>query len=55
MPGGVMIRSLRMNQEVVNFVGGFLMTETHSAICHGPWTLIETGELKGRTVTLIFY
>ncbi|HET6224750.1 MAG TPA: DJ-1/PfpI family protein, partial [Bacteroidia bacterium] len=22
-----------------------------AAICHGPWTLIETGKLKGRKVT----
>ncbi|HYV94374.1 MAG TPA: type 1 glutamine amidotransferase domain-containing protein [Chitinophagales bacterium] len=53
LPGGVMNPDkLRMNQEVVNFVGGFFEDfKPVAAICHGPWTLIETGELKGRTVT----
>ena len=53
LPGGVMNPDkLRMNQEVVNFVGGFFDDgKPIAAICHGPWTLIETGELKGRTVT----
>jgi protease I len=53
LPGGVMSPDkLRMNQEVINFAGGFFDDgKPIAAICHGPWTLIETGELKGRTVT----
>jgi len=53
LPGGVMNPDqLRMNEEVVGFVSGFFDdAKPIAAICHGPWTLIETGELKGRTVT----
>mgnify|MGYP000922528465 CR=1 FL=1 len=53
LPGGVMNPDqLRMNQDVVNFVGGFFDdSKPIGAICHGPWTLIETGELRNRTVT----
>lgn len=53
LPGGVMNPDkLRMNQDAVNFVTGFFDDgKPIAAICHGPWTLIETGELKGRTVT----
>jgi protease I len=25
--------------------------KTTAAVCHGPWTLLEAGVLKGRTVT----
>lgn len=53
LPGGVMSPDqLRMNEAVVGFVAGFFDDgKPIAAICHGPWTLIETGELKGRTVT----
>ena len=53
LPGGVMSPDqLRMNEEVIGFVAGFFDdAKPIAAICHGPWTLIETGELKGRTVT----
>ncbi len=53
LPGGVMSPDkLRMNEQAVAFVGGFFENNKPvAAICHGPWTLIETGELKGRTVT----
>jgi protease I len=53
LPGGVMNPDhLRENQDAVNFVGGFFDdSKPIAAICHGPWTLIETGELKGRRVT----
>jgi protease I len=53
LPGGVMNPDqLRTNEEVVGFVTGFFDdAKPIAAICHGPWTLIETGELKGRTVT----
>lgn len=53
LPGGVMNPDkLRANPDAVGFVGGFF--EDHkpiAAICHGPWTMIETGELRGRKVT----
>src|ERR1043165_3290809 len=53
LPGGVInADKLRMNQEVINFVGGFFEDDKPiAAICHASWTLIETGEVKGRTVT----
>jgi len=53
LPGGVMNPDLlRQNQDAVNFVAGFFDdSKPIAAICHGPWTLIETGELKGRKVT----
>lgn len=53
LPGGVLNPDqLRTNQEAVTFVGGFFDdSKPIAAICHGPWTLIETGEIKGRTVT----
>lgn len=53
LPGGVMNPDkLRMDEQAVAFVGGFFEDDKPiAAICHGPWTLIETGELKGRTVT----
>lgn len=53
LPGGVMNPDhLRTNQAVVNFVGEFLHEgKPIAAICHGPWTLIETGALQGRRMT----
>ncbi|PUZ26615.1 protease I [Chitinophaga costaii] len=53
LPGGVMNPDkLRVIPAVVAFVGGFFNAgKPIAAICHGPWTLLETGELKGRTVT----
>jgi protease I len=53
LPGGVMNPDkLRINSDAVNFVAGFFDDgKPIAAICHGPWTLIETGELKGRKVT----
>ncbi len=53
LPGGVMNPDLlRVNEEVVGFIAGFFDDgKPIAAICHGPWTLIETGELKGRTLT----
>jgi len=53
LPGGVINPDLlRVNQDAVNFVAGFFDdSKPIAAICHGPWTLIETGELKGRKVT----
>jgi protease I len=53
LPGGVMNPDkLRMNPEAVNFVNEFVRSNKPiAAICHGPWTLIEAGAVKGRTMT----
>jgi protease I len=53
LPGGVMNPDrLRMEPKAVEFVQSFVASgKTIAAICHGPWTLLETGALKGRTVT----
>jgi deglycase len=53
LPGGVMNPDhLRMDPKAVNFVRQFVATgRTVAAICHGPWTLLESGSLSGKTVT----
>jgi protease I len=53
LPGGVINPDhLRMDPKAVKFVQQFVSTgKTVGAICHGPWTLIETGALSGKTVT----
>lgn len=53
LPGGVMNPDhLRMDPAAVNFVKQFVATgRTTAAICHGPWTLLEAGALRGKTVT----
>ncbi len=53
LPGGVINPDLlRVNDDAVNFVADFLEAgKPLAAICHGPWTLIETGLLKGRRLT----
>lgn len=53
LPGGVMNPDqLRMNEHAVSFVKEFVDAgKPIAAICHGPWTLIETGLVKGRTLT----
>ena len=53
LPGGVMNPDkLRMNKTVVKFVTDFFDAgKPIAAICHGPWTLIETGKLSERTLT----
>jgi protease I len=53
LPGGVMNPDqLRMNPNAVEFVKHFTSTgKPVAAICHGPWTLIEAGAVRGRTVT----
>jgi protease I len=43
---------LRMNPMAVDFVRNFVASgKTVAAICHGPWTLLEAGVVKGRTLT----
>ncbi len=53
LPGGVMNPDkLRMNETAVRFVKSFFDSgKPVAAICHGPWTLIEAGAVKGRRVT----
>ena len=53
LPGGVVNPDqLRADEKAVNFVRGFVEAgKPIAAICHGPWTLIEAGAVKGRTVT----
>lgn len=53
LPGGVMNPdNLRMNPKAVEFVKYFTDAgKPVAAICHGPWTLIEAGAVRGRTVT----
>lgn len=53
LPGGVFNPDkLRMNENAVKFVKDFFAQEKPiAAICHGPWTLIETGALEGRKMT----
>jgi protease I len=53
LPGGVINPDhLRMDPRAVNFVKQFVSSgKTVGAICHGPWTLLEAGALKGKTVT----
>jgi len=53
LPGGVMNPDhLRMNPKAVEFVKHFTDAgKPVAAICHGPWTLIEAGAVRGRTMT----
>jgi len=53
LPGGVMNPDkLRGNDRAVRFVKSFVDAKKPiAAICHGPWTLIETGIVGGRTMT----
>jgi protease I len=53
LPGGVMNPDrLRMNPEAVAFVKHFTDAgKPVAAICHGPWTLIEAGAVRGKILT----
>lgn len=53
LPGGVMNPDrLRMDKNAVAFVKEFVNAgKPIAAICHGPWTLIETGAVDGRKLT----
>lgn len=53
LPGGVMSPDmLRTNKKAVAFVKSFFEDgKPIAAICHAPQLLIETGALKGRTLT----
>jgi protease I len=53
LPGGVANPDkLRMMPEAVAFVKHFVdARKPIAAICHGPWTLIEAGGVKGKRMT----
>ena len=53
LPGGVMNPDkLRANANAVKFVKHFVDSgKPIAAICHGPWTLIEAGGVRGRKMT----
>jgi protease I len=53
LPGGVANPDfLRADEDAVTFVRDFFQSgKPIGVICHGPWTLVEAGVLKGRKVT----
>ena len=53
LPGGVANPdALRLDPDAVNFVRAFFDAgKPVGAICHAPWTLIEAGVVRGRTLT----
>lgn len=53
LPGGVANPDrLRMDDAAVQFVGGFFDAgKPVAVICHGPWTLVEAGVVRDRTLT----
>jgi protease I len=53
LPGGVANPDqLRMDEAAVNFVRSmFEAGKPAAVICHGPWTLVEAGLVKDRTLT----
>ena len=53
LPGGVISPdALRINPTAVKFVRSFIdAVKPIGAICHGPWTLIDAGGVRDRTLT----
>lgn len=53
LPGGVMNPDLlRMNKTAMAFVHAIAEAgKPIAAICHGPWSLVETGVVRGRRLT----
>jgi protease I len=53
LPGGVQNPdSLRVQPQAVAFVAAFVKAgKPISAVCHGPWTLIDANGVKGRKMT----
>jgi protease I len=53
LPGGVANPDfLRQDADVLEFVRAFFeQGKPVGVICHGPWTLIDAGVVKGRTIT----
>jgi protease I len=52
LPGGVMSPDkLRMEPQAVQFVKAFFDADKPvAAICHGPWTIVEADEARGRRI-----
>lgn len=53
LPGGVINPDhLRMEPKAVDFVRAFVSSgKPVAAICHGPWMLVESGSVQGKTIT----
>ncbi|AWK86820.1 type 1 glutamine amidotransferase domain-containing protein [Azospirillum thermophilum] len=53
LPGGVINPdALRLEPEAIAFVRSFVEAgKPIAAICHGPWTLIDAGGVRGRRMT----
>jgi protease I len=53
LPGGVINPDqLRLAPKAIEFIRAFVQEgKPIAAICHGPWTLIDAGGVKGRRVT----
>jgi len=53
LPGGVMNPDkLRIEPQAIEFIRQFVNSgKPIGAICHGPWTLIEAGAVKGKRMT----
>src|SRR2546421_5504716 len=53
LPGGVgNPDNLRQDENAVSFVRDFFeQAKPVGAICHAPWTLVEAGVVRGRTLT----
>jgi protease I len=53
LPGGVANPdALRIEEQALSFIKHFVDADKPiGAICHGPWTLIESGAVKGKRMT----
>ena len=53
LPGGVINPdALRLDPHAIDFVRHFVQQKKPiAAICHGPWTLIDAGGVKGKKMT----
>jgi protease I len=53
VPGGTVgADNLRADEDAMSFIRSFFeQAKPVGVICHGPWTLVETGLVNGRTLT----
>jgi len=53
LPGGVINPdALRLQEKAIRLIAAFAKADKPiAAICHGPWTLIDAGIVKGRKLT----